>query len=169
MCAYDAPVVIIGAGIGGLTLALLLRRRGIAAEVLEQAVEPREVGAAVGLAANATRVLADLGLADGLARASTEPSRLIHRDGRDGRPVCVTGGPGWYRATFGAPFYNLHRAALQRLLTGAVGPEHVHLGCHATGLEEAPRGCGCAAPRARCSTRAWWWAPTACIRWSGPG
>jgi len=74
MRSHDAPVVIIGAGIGGLTLALLLRRRGIAAEVLEQAAEPREVGAAVGLAANATRVLADLGLAGGLARASTEPS-----------------------------------------------------------------------------------------------
>ena len=149
MRSHDAPVVIIGAGIGGLTLALLLRRRGIAAEVLEQAAEPREVGAAVGLAANATRVLADLGLAGGLARASTEPSRMIHRDGRDGRPVCVTGGPGWYRATFGAPFYNVHRASLQRLLTRAVGPERVHLGCYATGLEE-----GAAGMRVRCSSGA---------------
>ena len=51
------PVVIIGAGVGGLTLALLLRQRGIAAEVLEQSAELHEVGAAVGLAANATRVL----------------------------------------------------------------------------------------------------------------
>ena len=41
------PVVIIGAGVGGLTLALLLRQRGISAEVLEQSSELREVGAAV--------------------------------------------------------------------------------------------------------------------------
>ena len=32
-------VVIIGAGVGGITLALLLRQRGIAAEVLEQSAE----------------------------------------------------------------------------------------------------------------------------------
>ena len=53
MSYRNPPVVIIGAGVGGLTLALLLRQRGIAAEVLEQSAELREVGAAVGLAANA--------------------------------------------------------------------------------------------------------------------
>ena len=70
------PVVIIGAGVGGLTLALLLRQRGIAAEVLEQSAELHEVGAAVGLAANATRVLQRLGLGDGLAQnlGRTDPA-----------------------------------------------------------------------------------------------
>jgi len=70
----NPPVVIVGAGVGGLTLALLLRQRGIAAEVLEQSSELREVGAAVSLAANATRVLAHLGLDELLARVSTEPT-----------------------------------------------------------------------------------------------
>src|SRR3984957_21206423 len=93
-------VVIIGAGVGGLTLALLLRQRGIAAEVLEQSAELGEVGAAVSLAANATRVLHDLGLGEALARVSTEPTALIHRDGRDGRQIAVTPGPWWYRDTF---------------------------------------------------------------------
>ena len=37
------PVLIIGAGIGGLTLALLLRQRGITAEVLEPRVEEPDV------------------------------------------------------------------------------------------------------------------------------
>ena len=69
------PVVIIGAGIGGLTLALLLRQRGIVAEVLEQSAELREVGAAVALAANATRVLRHLGLAESLARPRPSPPR----------------------------------------------------------------------------------------------
>ena len=66
--------VIIGAGIGGITLALLLRQRGIVAEVLEQSAELREVGAAISLAANATRVLEQLGLGEGLAQVSTEPT-----------------------------------------------------------------------------------------------
>jgi glycine/D-amino acid oxidase-like deaminating enzyme len=46
--------VIVGAGVGGLTLALLLRQRGITAEVVEQAPELREAGAAIALASNAT-------------------------------------------------------------------------------------------------------------------
>jgi len=135
-----APVVIIGAGIGGLTLALLLRQRGIVAEVLEQSAELREVGAAVALAANATRVLRHLGLGEPLAQASTEPAALIYRDGRDGHLIAVTPGPRWYRETFGAPFGGLHRAALQRLLADALGPEHLHLDCRAVALEE--RGAG---------------------------
>jgi salicylate hydroxylase len=123
------PVVIIGAGVGGLSLALLLRQQGVQAEVLERAGQLREVGAAIAVAANGTRVLQRLGLAAGLARAGTEPTRLVHRDGRDGRAISVTPGPGWYRAVFGAPFYGLHRRALQELLAGALGPDHLHLGC----------------------------------------
>jgi 2-polyprenyl-6-methoxyphenol hydroxylase-like FAD-dependent oxidoreductase len=132
----NPPVVIVGAGVGGLTLALLLRQRGIVAEVLEQSAELREAGAAVSLSANATRVLRHLGLGEPLARVSTEPSALIHRDGRDGRRIAVTPGPQWYRDTFGAPFVGLHRAALQRLLAGAFGPEHLHLDCRAESVEE---------------------------------
>jgi salicylate hydroxylase len=148
MMSYrDLPVVIIGAGVGGLTLALLLRQRGIAAEVLEQSAELREAGAAVGLAANATRVLRFLGLGEDLARVSTEPTRLIHRDGRGGRVVAASRDNRWYRETFGAPFYGLHRMALQRLLAGAFGPEHLHLGCRVEALEETSAGL-----RVRCAS-----------------
>jgi salicylate hydroxylase len=148
MMSYrNPPVVIIGAGVGGLTLALLLRQRGIAAEVLEQSAELREVGAAVGLAANGTRVLGHLGLGEDLARISTEPTRLIHRDGRDGRSIAVTGDSHRYRERFGAPFFGLHRVALQRLLAGAFGPEHLHLDCRAEALTETRAGL-----RVRCSS-----------------
>lgn len=50
-------IAIIGGGIGGLTLALALRARGMQAEIYEQAPELREVGAAVALSANGTREL----------------------------------------------------------------------------------------------------------------
>jgi salicylate hydroxylase len=143
------PVVIVGAGVGGLTLALLLRQRGIAAEVLEQSTELREVGAAVSLAANATRVMEHLGLGEALARVSTEPTALIHRDGRDGHQIAVTPGPWWYRDTFGAPFYGLHRAALQCVLADALGPAHLHLGCRVESLEERRQEM-----RVRCSSGA---------------
>jgi salicylate hydroxylase len=129
-------VVIIGAGVGGLTLALLLRQRGITAEVLEQSGELKEVGAAVALGANGVRVLRHLGLGDSLAALSTELTGLIHRDGRDGRLVAAAADAQWYQDAFGTPFYGLHRMALQQLLAGAFGPDHLHLGSRVTGLDE---------------------------------
>jgi salicylate hydroxylase len=145
----NPPIVIIGAGIGGLTLALLLRRRGIVAEVLEKSTELREVGAAVGLAANATRVLQHLGLGDPLAKVAAEPTRLIHRDGHDGHRIAAACDSQWYRDMFGAPFFGLHRADLQRLLADALGPEHLHLDCQVETLEERD-----ARMRVRCSSGA---------------
>ena len=117
--------------------------------MLEQSAELHEAGAAVGLAANATRVLGHLGLGEDLARVSAEPTRLIHRDGRDGRTVAASRDNRWYRETFGAPFYGLHRVALQRLLAGAFGPEHLHLGCRVEELEETSAGL-----RVRCASGA---------------
>ena len=142
-------IVIVGAGIGGLTLALLLRRRGVVAEVLERAPELREVGAAVGLSANATRVLQHLGLGDGMAQLSTEPTELIHRDGRDGHRIAAHPVGRWYRDAFGAPWCGMHRIALQQLLVSAWGPEHLQLGCQVTTLEERDGGI-----RVRCASGA---------------
>ena len=154
---------------GGLTLALLLRQRGIAAEVLEQSTELREVGAAVSLAANATRVIAHLGLGEALAQVSTEPTALIHRDGRDGHRIAVTPGPQWYRDTFGAPFM----ACTGRPCSGSSpmrsGPTTCTWTAASNPWRNAARGCGCAARRAPSSRPAWWWARTACTRWSGTG
>jgi salicylate hydroxylase len=54
------PVIVVGAGIGGLTTALALLRRGI--EVgSEQAPELGEIGAGVRISANGTRVLTPWG------------------------------------------------------------------------------------------------------------
>ena len=50
-------VLIIGAGIGGLTAAIALRQAGFQVEVFERAAELKEIGAGLGLSANATRVL----------------------------------------------------------------------------------------------------------------
>lgn len=136
MTSRTPPIVIIGAGIGGITLALLLGRRGIDAEILEQSAELREVGAAIGLAGNGTRVLQQLGLREGLARASTEFSRFIGRDGLDGRPVTLSRDQRWYQATFGAPFVGLHRADLQQLLASALDPARLHLSCQVDSLEQ---------------------------------
>ena len=122
-------IAIVGGGIGGLTLAVALRQRGIEADVYEQAQELAEIGAAVALSANSTRELRRLGMGDALATVSTEPGELIYRNWRDGsriaaHPVHENMN---YQQICGAPYYGIHRADLQRILSGALGGAGLHL------------------------------------------
>src|SRR6476661_1515646 len=111
-------IAIVGGGVGGLTLALALRQRGIAADVYEQAPELTEIGAAVALSANSTRELERLGLLDQLTAVSTEPTELIYRGWRDDRRIAAfpVKNDLAYRKRFGAPYFGVHRADLQRIL-----------------------------------------------------
>lgn len=120
-------VAVVGAGVGGLALALALRERGIDAQLYERADELREVGAAVYLAANATRFLRRFGLADEFEEVSWHPTGLIFREGRSGEVIGSHRGDGYERC-YGAPGWAVHRAELQRILSQAVGAEHIHLG-----------------------------------------
>jgi salicylate hydroxylase len=130
MSTRNLRIAIIGGGIGGLTLALALRQRGMAAEIFEQASELTEIGAAVALSANATRELRRLGLLDAVAAAATEPTELIWRDWRHGRRIAAhpVRRDGSYRECFGAPYLGIHRADLQHVLSGALGGSGLHLG-----------------------------------------
>ena len=81
------------------------------------------------MSANATRELERSNLLDDVRAASTEPTELIHRDGRTGarianHPVRLGGA---YRASYGAPCFGIHRADLQKALSkGFAGG--IHLG-----------------------------------------
>ena len=55
-------VAIVGAGIGGLTLAASLARQSMSVQVFEQDAELREIGAGIAIGGNATRLLARLGV-----------------------------------------------------------------------------------------------------------
>jgi salicylate hydroxylase len=131
MSPAEPRIAIIGAGIGGLSLGLALRERGIRANVFEQAAELTEIGAAIGIAGNSTRELARVGLLDQLAAAATVPTELIYRNWRSGERIAAhpVAKDDWYVRRFGAPWFGLHRADLQRILGGAFGVENLHLGC----------------------------------------
>ena len=66
-------IIVVGAGIGGATLALALERAGLDYVVLEQAPALTEVGAGIQLSPNGVRVLDWLGLADDLAEFCAAP------------------------------------------------------------------------------------------------
>jgi len=126
MSGSGIRIAIVGAGVGGLSLALALRERGLEAEIFERTHELREVGAAVYLAANATRFMQRFGLGPAFSEVSWSPTALIYRDGRDGR---VIGRHDGTEATFyGAPGWGIHRADLQQIMAEAVGHDRIHLG-----------------------------------------
>jgi salicylate hydroxylase len=130
MNSQTLRIAIVGGGIGGLTLALALRQRGMKADVFEQTAQLVEIGAAVALSANSTRELQRLGVLDRIAAASTEPTELIYRNWQDGRRIAahpVRDGE-QYRRRFGAPYLGVHRASLQRVLADALDGEGLHLG-----------------------------------------
>ena len=101
-------MLIVGAGIGGLTTAIALRRAGIDAIVLEQAPELREVGAGISLWPNAIKALRRLG-SETPWRPWELRSGRPDRDWRGGRALVVSRSAG---GRFGAPLVMVRRAAL---------------------------------------------------------
>jgi salicylate hydroxylase len=142
MARSQRRIAIVGAGIGGLSLGLALRERGLRADVFEQAGALTEIGAAIALSANATREYSRLGLLDELATASTIPTELIYRDWRTGDRIAAhaVAKDDWYVRRFGAPYFGIHRADLQKTLGAAFGAQNLHLGCRLVDLVEQRDG-----------------------------
>jgi len=129
--ASPAKVVIIGGGIGGLTTALALLKRGIDVEVYEQSTALKEVGAGVQLGSNGTRVLYALGLQEALAGVQVIPAAREIRHWRTGETW------NWFdlgstsAKRYGTPHVMLHRGDLLSILAEAVQrlkPDAVSLG-----------------------------------------
>ena len=72
MTLTDMKLTVIGAGIGGLAVAMALAQRGASVRVLEQADAIREEGAGLQISPNGARVLQALGLGDVLRAAGMQ-------------------------------------------------------------------------------------------------
>ena len=81
--------IVIGAGIGGLSAAIALRKAGMETVVFERARELKEVGAGLSLTANATAALNELGLAHALREIGGPVGRAEIRTFDD---TCVAAG-----------------------------------------------------------------------------
>ncbi|MFM0324162.1 FAD-dependent monooxygenase [Caballeronia glebae] len=134
----DLKIAIVGAGIGGLTLALALREHGVDAQLFEQTDELREVGAAVALSANATRFYERMGLRSAFDAVCAEIPALIYRDGRSGEVIGQHRGEPSYREQFGGSYWGVHRADLQAVLSKAVGVERINLSHRLVDLVQHP-------------------------------
>ncbi|GIX49233.1 MAG: monooxygenase [Candidatus Tectimicrobiota bacterium] len=133
-------VLIIGAGLGGLTAAACLRRAGFAVRVYEQAPVLGEVGAGIQISPNAVKVLRQIGVAAALDAVAVRPLALEGRDWQSGQVLNrIELGDAFVR-TYGAPYYHVHRADLHALLVAAVqrlAPDAICLGARCVGVEAA--------------------------------
>ena len=126
----NRTALIVGAGIGGLSAALALRRSGWSVRVFEQADSPRELGFGVGIAPNAVAALRELGVGDIVVSRGFEPRRgeLRRPDGsvlkRAELPANALGGP----------MLVALRPALHGALLEAVGLDAITLGTRITGF-----------------------------------
>ena len=110
-------VLIVGAGIGGVSAALALARAGLPVRVLEAAPRLQEVGAGIQLGPNATRVLDDLGVFDALRTVAVHPRELIYMDALSGERITSLDLGHAFRERYGHPYIVVHRHDLhQRLL-----------------------------------------------------
>jgi salicylate hydroxylase len=133
------PVIIVGAGIGGLTCALALLRRGIDVAVYEQAPELAEIGAGVQISANGTRVLHALGLEAALAACAVQAQSKEVRHWKTGRTWKLFDLGAVSVERYGAPYLFIHRGDLHRLLAEAVRSvkaDAIHVGARCAGVEQ---------------------------------
>jgi salicylate hydroxylase len=117
----SGQVLIVGAGIGGLTAALYLHQLGFVVQVYEQTVRTTGDGAGIQLSPNATRVLHQVGLASSLASISSEPSVIDIQHWRTGRRIStmqLASGVEPDQSSF--PYYHVQRRDLLACLTRAV-------------------------------------------------
>jgi len=127
-------VGIIGAGIGGVTLARALKQRGIEARIFERAPMFGEVGAGVQMTPNAVKVLSALGLEGQLKKIGFLPQAMVGRNWKTARELFRTPLKESCPTLYGAEFYHVHRADLHAALASDIAPGQATFGASCTGL-----------------------------------
>jgi 5-methylphenazine-1-carboxylate 1-monooxygenase len=134
-------ILIVGGGIGGLTLGLALHAANIPCRVFESAPEIRAVGVGVNLLPHATKELAALGLEADLARVAieTKDASFFNRFGQ-----LIYEEPLGRAAGYDYPQFSIHRGDLQMVLLEAfksrAGADRILTNHHCVGVEQDDHG-----------------------------
>ncbi|MGW9436998.1 FAD-dependent monooxygenase [Streptomyces sp. NPDC055607] len=130
-------VLVVGAGIGGLSTAVALRRRGLDVEVYERACALKPAGTGLSVMSNALAALSSIGVDLDLSargRAVTSFHVLTSRGG----PIRELPLPEVCERV-GAPSVCISRSALQEALLEAAGDLPIHLSARAVRVESDAR------------------------------
>lgn len=114
----EPDVIVVGGGIGGLSAAFALTRKGLRVRVLERSGEFSEVGAGLQLAPNCTRILDDYGLLDEAKQLGVLPTSMVMKDALDGT-VLTSLDLRHLERRYGSPYLVMHRSDLHGLFLRA--------------------------------------------------
>lgn len=137
----SGDVIIVGGGVGGLTLALELDRVGVPVRVFEAVPEVTQAGVGITLLPHATRILAELGLLEDLVARGvpTKESVFYNRFGQFvfREPTGTYAGLPW-------PQLAMHRADLYDVLLAAarqrLGDDHIIFGARFVHADQDAHG-----------------------------
>ena len=134
-------IAIVGGGIGGLSLALALKQRGLACEVFETVPQIRELGVGITLLPHAMYELAALGLQDQLEALGIENEESVFFN-RFGQFIYKE--PRGRHAGYALPEIGIPRGKLHRLLYEAalarLGPGAIHTDYRCIQVEQDDNG-----------------------------
>ena len=129
-------ISIIGGGIGGLTLALMLKARGITVQVFESAAQVRPLGVGINVQPSAIVELAALGLLPQLDALGVRTAEVCYFN-RHGQRIWSE--PRGLAAGYRVPQFSIHRGELQMLLMQTalqrLGPQAVSCGQEAVAVD----------------------------------
>jgi salicylate hydroxylase len=129
-------IAVVGAGVAGLAIATLLRRRGVRCDLYEQTPALAAVGAGIQLGPNGVRILRRLGIGPALADRGVAARAIEVRRWDDGARLARVPHGADCEAAYGAPYYLIHRADLQRALVDALPGGGLGLGRRVVGVTD---------------------------------
>jgi len=135
-----ADVLIVGAGIGGLTLAHALIQEGLSVNVLERASTLEHVGAGIQIPPNAVKVLRAIDLDHVIKKHAFQPKAIEARMGQSGRAVFDIPLAHAAENRWGAPYFHIHRADYIAALSGHLPGHVIELNSRVTAYENQDDG-----------------------------
>jgi 2-polyprenyl-6-methoxyphenol hydroxylase-like FAD-dependent oxidoreductase len=118
---------IIGGGIGGLTLAIAMQKKGFNVKVYEAAPYFKPLGAGIALAANAIKAFADIGIADQVVSAGKRIKKILGKDYK-GNVLSFTDAEHLTEVFGVVNSFTIHRADLHSVLSGLLQPGTLEFG-----------------------------------------
>ena len=113
------PILIVGGGLGGLTTALALARRGRSARVLEGGPEFGAIGYGIQFGPNVFHVFDRIGITEQVLAAADTPVALLMMDALTGKELVRIPTGASFRARFKHPYIVIHRVDLHNVLLDA--------------------------------------------------
>jgi len=119
LAGKDDPVLVIGGGLGGASVALALARKGFRVRLLEQAPEFGVIGFGIQLGPNVFPMFDRLGVADAVLAQSIVPKAILMVDSVDGGEIVRIPTGDSFVQRFKRPYIVIHRVDLHRVLLDA--------------------------------------------------